>query len=156
MLFLNMNIGKRLSMMVGLALLVAILLAAMGVMGLSATKESLRTVYEDRMVPLKDLAEIRVLMAENRIQLRTALSEFDSISVSGNKAIPVLDRNTASKAADVIEKNIETISGSWKDYMATYLTPEEKTLADKFSESRGKFVADGSEARRGSLAQQQL
>ncbi len=33
--------------------------------------------------------------------------------------------------SELIEKNVTEITKTWGEYMATYLTPEEKLLADK-------------------------
>ncbi|MDQ1363793.1 MAG: methyl-accepting chemotaxis protein, partial [Pseudomonadota bacterium] len=39
--------------------------------------------------------------------------------------------------------NISEISVLWKEYMATYLTDEEKALAEEFASTRGVFVHEG-------------
>ncbi|MDP1657816.1 MAG: methyl-accepting chemotaxis protein [Methylotenera sp.] len=141
-MFSKLSVGQRLASMVGLAVMVTVILTGLGLYGLSASKDSLHAVYEDRMVPLGDLGKISNLMLENRTLLRTALSEVE-IDNSAKKASLVMNPEIASKAADTIEHNIETISKLWKAYMATYLMPEEKILADKFATSRGKFVNIG-------------
>lgn len=143
MMFQKLNVGQRLSMMIGLALTVAVLLATMGVMGISDTKESLRKVYENRMVPVRDLATINTLMMENRTLLRTALSEVNIVATPDKKTLLELDQAAASKAASTIEKNIETINVLWTGFMATHLMPEEKKLAEKFSVSRSRFTTMG-------------
>lgn len=134
-----LTIGQRLFGIIGLAVLVAAILTGLGLYGLSATKDSLKTVYLDRMVPIGNLDKISNLMVENRAILRTALSEV-SIGSAGSDMVLVMDPEAATKAADAIEYNIATIGELWKAYMATYLTPEEKKLAENFAESRGKFV----------------
>lgn len=136
-----LTIGQRLFGIIGLAVLVAAILTGLGLYGLSASKDSLKTVYEDRMLPTGDLSKISNLMVENRALLRTALSEV-SIGSVGKDMVLVMDPEAATKAADAIEHNIATIGELWNAYMATYLTPEEKKLAEKFAESRGKFVND--------------
>lgn len=57
-LLLNVNIGVRLLVLMGLAACVALLLAAAGIAGLVASRDSLRSVYEDRMRPVQQLSEI--------------------------------------------------------------------------------------------------
>jgi len=139
---LKLSVSQRLVVMVGLAIVVTAMLTGLGLYGLSASKDSLRSVYADRMVPLGDLGKITKLMLENRTLLRTALSEVE-IDASGKEAVLVMNPEIAAKSADAIEHNMEVISGLWKGYMATELTPEEKILAAKFAESRGKFVNIG-------------
>jgi methyl-accepting chemotaxis protein len=139
-MFENMSIKSRLMGMNAIGIFVAIGIAAMGLVALTKNNESLKNVYEDRMVPVKDLSKINALMIDNRAKLRTALSEVVIVTTGDKKTALAIKAEEASAAADGIEKNIETIGGLWKDYMTTYLTPDEKILADKFSESRWKFV----------------
>lgn len=138
-----LTVGQRLMGVIGLSVMTAAMLTGLGLYGLSAAKDSLKTVYEDRTKPLADFGKLASLMVENRAQLRTALSEVSIATTAGKKAELVMDPEQATKSADAIEQNIETITGLWKAYMATYLTPEEKILAEKFSASRGKFVKEG-------------
>jgi methyl-accepting chemotaxis protein len=139
----NMKVGQRLAGMVGLAVLVPVLLTSYAIYGLSASKNSLKTVYEDRTLCVEDLNKIKNLMVENRAILRTALSEAKIVTTADKKTGLAMSTEDASKAADGIEKNTLKIDELWKGYMATYLTPDEKILADKFAESRGKFVNEG-------------
>jgi methyl-accepting chemotaxis protein len=127
--------------MITLAVLVAVTLVWLGISGLSASNSSLKTVYEDRMVPVRDLDKLYMNMAQNMVLLETALNEV-KIETVGDTAQLVLNPEIATKTADTMASNIENINGLWKAYMATYLTPEEKILADKFAESRGKFVSE--------------
>lgn len=135
----EMKVGQRLTWLVGLAVVVAAMLAGLGVYGLSKSNDSLKTVFESRMIPLRDLSEIQRLMLENRMALRTALSEVE-IETSGKKAALAMNPQAAVQSAETIEHNIETITVLWKAYMTTQLAPEEKLLAEKFAESRGQFV----------------
>ena len=139
---LNVNIGVRLLALMGLAASVAVSLAAAGILGLAASKDNLRSVYEERMVPVQQLAEIAKLMLTNRMLLQAALSEV-TIGASADPHEPlVLDRVVASMAADAIVKNIESIGSLWKSYASSPLTPAERTLANRFAENRGKFVSE--------------
>ena len=54
-LLAHLRIRTRIGALMLLAALVAALLAAMGIRGLAASKESLRVVYEDRMEPVRSL-----------------------------------------------------------------------------------------------------
>ena len=136
-----LTVGQRLAGMVGLAVLVATTLTGLGIYGLSASRDSLKTVYEDRLVPTGKMGQISSLMVENRSALRSALSEV-KIEMTGKTPSLAMDAETSTKAADAIQHNIASISALWKSYMASTLTPEEKILADKFAESRSHFVND--------------
>jgi methyl-accepting chemotaxis protein len=145
----KLNIGMRLYGLIGIALFVAVILGTLGVFGLSQTQNSLKTVYEDRMVPVKDLALINELMIESRAKIRTILSEAEIVLPVGvqvtaeNRSLRTMNAEEALKAAEYLAKNIEKITALWKGYMATYLTPEEKQLAENFTKSREKFFVEG-------------
>jgi methyl-accepting chemotaxis protein len=148
-MFQRLNIGMRLYGLIGIALFVAVSLGVFGVLGLSQTQGSLKTVYEDRMVPVKDLAMINELMIESRAKLRTTLSEAEIALPIGtqvtaeNKSLRTMNAEEAAKSAEFIGQSMETIASLWKGYMATYLTAEEKQLATNFSNSREKFFTEG-------------
>jgi len=134
-----LTVGQRLAGIIGLAVVVAAMLVGLGMLSLSASNASLKTVYEDRTVPAGDLGKIATLLVENRAALRTALSQVH-IDTTGKEAILAMDQDNSAKAADKIGHNLETIAGLWKGYMATHLTPEEKIQADKYIESRNTFL----------------
>jgi methyl-accepting chemotaxis protein len=121
-------------------LLVAIALGALGLVGLSQTQASLRTVYEDRVLPVKDLAMINELMIDSRVQMLSTINEAEILTSAGTQTSRRMNAEAAKSAADDIGKNIDTIQTLWKGYMATYLTPEEKILAAKFAESKEKLI----------------
>ena len=151
-MFKNMSVKARLTVLNAIAVLVATGIGVMGLVSLERAEESLRSVYEDRMKPVAVLDKMASLMLENRTQLDMALSEVELVSSEDGQleaelpsALPelVLNPEQARKSADAIEQNIATIGGLLRIYMATYLTPEEKILADKYAESRGRFVDEG-------------
>lgn len=97
--------------------------------GMSKARDSLKTVYEDRIIALDQLTDIESLILQNRIAITASLvtSTPDEISINVAK----------------LEKNEAEIDKLWEAYMATYLTPEEKILAAKFADDRKKFVTQG-------------
>ena len=141
-MFSKFKVGQRLMFLIGLAVLVTLVQASMGLYELSGANNTLKSVFEDRMQPVDQLSKISKLMLDNRTEYRVALSEVN-VEVRGKEAVLVLKPEVATKSADAIEHNIEAIGGLWTSYLATGLTPDEKILADKFAESRGKFVNEG-------------
>jgi len=141
-MFQKLNIGMRLYGLIGISLLVAIALGALGVIGLGQTQASLKTVYEDRVLPVKDLAMINELMIDSRNLVLTTINEAETIT-TGTQVNRTMKAEAAAEAAAGIGKNNETIASLWKGYMATYLTPEEKILAAKFAESNEKLQSQG-------------
>ncbi len=123
----------------GVAIAISLGLGVEGMSSLSNTNSALKTIYEDRLVPVQQLAKIQTLTLESRVMLRTALSEIE-VSNANKKTDIILNSQVALKSADNIEKNIGAIGDLWKTYTATYLTPEEKQLAGKFAESQAKLI----------------
>jgi methyl-accepting chemotaxis protein len=127
--FKNMSIKARLISIIGLLSVILLVISGMGINGISKSNESLRTVYEDRTVSLSQLDIIIRALLRNRIAVTDAIA-FPS------------DENLKRQLEHIAE-NKEIIDKNWDAYMATYLTPEEKVLADKFALDRNVFVKEG-------------
>ncbi len=129
-MFKNLTIKSRL--IVILSFLVAFLLGIqlLALFGMSRTIEGLRTVYHDRAIPLRQVAHIESLLLHNRLAITAAL-------VTPTR--DVIYNNTAT-----VEKNLADISRTWNTYTTTtFLTHEERALAEKFVVDREKFIAEG-------------
>ncbi|MDO9053708.1 MAG: methyl-accepting chemotaxis protein [Gallionella sp.] len=125
----NMKISSRLIVMLVSLLVLAVALGGIGLFGMTKADEGLRTVYEDRTIPTGQIAEIQKLLLINRLRITVSL-----VTPTPDE----IQKNTAE-----VEQNIAEIGRIWEIYMATYLTPEEKILADKLAEDRKRFVVDG-------------
>lgn len=124
----NLTIKLRLIFVVGFLSLLAIAIGIQGLVNQGATNSSVKTLYEDRVVALGKLAKVVELIQQNQITIATALHG---------------DPQQFGAAADEVTARIVSVSAVWKDYMATYLTPEEKKLAERFAGSRKTFVENG-------------
>jgi len=100
----------------------------------------MKSIYEDRAVPLEQLFAINDRMKDNKIVLQE-----DAVA-DGRAGKPTGD------VAGVVGKNIEAISKVWAEYMATYLTAEEKGVADSFAPKRMNYVENGLKSGLGLLA----
>ncbi|MES2878863.1 MAG: methyl-accepting chemotaxis protein [Pseudomonadota bacterium] len=125
----NLKVSTRLLVLIGSLSLLLMFIGALGLFGISQSNESLKTVYEDRTMPMAQIAEINQLNLRNRLFIAGAM----------------LDPTPEEIAKDIagVEANILAIDKIWAVYMATYLTPEEAILARKFAEDRAKFVQEG-------------
>lgn len=123
------SIKSTLLLYFGSMVAILFIVESVALLGMIKTKNSLKTVYEDRTVALDNLNRIEVLLYKNRLAITTS-----SITPTPD----VISRNI-----EQIEKNIEEVEDIWKDYMATFLTPEERVLAEKFAYDRRKFVMQG-------------
>ena len=125
----HFKISTRLMLLIGLMSVLLLIVGGMGLYGTDQTRDGLRTVYEDRAVPLGQLSQMQSNLLENRLALTNALANFTPEEVQ--------------RAAAEIATNLAENNALWAAYAATQLTPEEKRLADKFAAERGKFVEEG-------------
>ena len=127
-MFKHFSIKTRLIFLTVLLSAVAIVVGVVGLVNQGATNAALGTVYNDRLVPLSQLSHILSLMQQNQNALSSA-----ALAAEPDNG-PVIAE---------VEARIQEISTLWDRYKATYLTPEEKVLAQTFIESRLAFVRDG-------------
>jgi len=118
--------------MIGLGVLVAAILAVQGLVGLNSSQQSLKTVYENRMQPLQNLAVMNELLGDNANEIKAILDEM-----SKNKS----SSESNSETLKTIEKNSAEIKDRWKKYITSSLTPDEKILAERFNDTHEKFNA---------------
>ncbi|MFT5532616.1 MAG: methyl-accepting chemotaxis protein [Burkholderiaceae bacterium] len=126
---MNMTLKTRLGAIIGFLALLAIAVGLAGLFGMSRANDGLRTVYEDRTVALEQISHIDRMLLQNRLAIAEALRETKRAGLQSQLGI--------------VENNIATIGKVWAEYMATYLTPEEKLLADKFLIDRTEMVKGG-------------
>ncbi len=126
---MNMTLKTRLGATIGFLVLLAIGVGLAGLFGMSQANEGLRTVYEDRTVALEQIASIDRMLLQNRLNIAEALRDTKSTNIKNR--------------LDLVNSNTARITKVWNEYMATYLTPDEKILADKFTADRTSMVNDG-------------
>jgi PAS domain S-box-containing protein len=128
-IFKKLSIKSRL--VLTLSLLVTFLLGiqVLGLFAMSSAMDGMKTIYYDRTVPLKEVADIESLLLETRLNITSALM------------MPIPDIIQSKSAA--AEKNIEVADRLWQSYIKTYLTPEEKGLAATFAANRDRFFEEG-------------
>ena len=102
--------------------------ALIGIISLGYSNEVARSIYEDRVVAMGKLDQVVRLQMQNQLLLTRA--------VGG-------DATAAGKLVDEVEANIQVITKVWTEYLGTYLTPNEKKLADEFTQRRKQFVEEG-------------
>ncbi len=116
--------------LITLVAVLGLFMLTIGLTGIMSTRDSnarLKSIYEDRTVPLAQLSQINELMNKN------ALILYDA-AVSG------LQGSTAADSASQIARNAERINKLWSEYTATYLAPEEKRTADSFIAKRARHI----------------
>ena len=136
-MFCNTKIKTKLVFVMLLLSIALIAIGALGIHGMQEIKQNFRTVYDDRLIPTGQLAKINDLMQENVRHLQLAGMHDPRLDESKLHAHPI------TMHTDQVEQNIVAISKVWQEYMATYLTPEEKKLAEEFMVKRSVFINEG-------------
>ncbi len=119
--FKNLKIKYKVAAASGLFLLIIITLGSVALYAARTLDTSFTSMYEDRLVCISDLSRI----AQNKLQIRiNMVQEFRHLQ----------EKETAEmeKRMEYSAKLGEENTRLWKKYMGTYLTPEEKALADEF------------------------
>lgn len=110
----NFGLAARLSLSFAIPLLLMLLLAATGLLAMNSMNQGLKTVYLDRVVPLKGLKNIADLYA---------VSVIDAVNKAHSGLL------TADQALEQVQTAQQQIAAEWTSYMATTLTDQEQQLA---------------------------
>jgi methyl-accepting chemotaxis protein len=124
-----MKISFKITSIIGLlfALIAAISLIAR--YGLTSANDALKTIYEDRVVCLKQLGDIDYMIP------RTRTLTMDMIMDPSHENI--------NKRIAEIDSDVREIKKIWSEYKATYLTPDEAKLADAYESTQSKYFTEG-------------
>ena len=125
----NRTINARLINVISLLGLLLIIVGGVGLQGIKKANQGLRTVYEDRTLPINQLASIKELQLTSKLNIAAALI---------TPTIEVIGKNV-----DEVAQHTDEINKIWVAYTATYLTTDEKNLADKFVNDRQLLVEQG-------------
>ena len=126
---MKMTLRARLNLVIGFLIVLAIAIGTLGFYGMSESNLGLKTVYEDRTVALEQISRM------DRLLLQSSHSLADTL----------LDP-TAEKLqlqATLMSKNLAQIEQIWGLYMQTYLTQDEKKIADKVTEDKARLIQEG-------------
>lgn len=124
------TLRSRLITLVGGLTASMLIVGSVGLLAMNRINAHAKSIYEDRAVPIAQLSEINDRMRENSLELFAAIA-------SGRVGQP------AGDASSRIAANTDKIGKVWAEYMATYLTPEEKAVADSFVLKRKEYVEKG-------------
>jgi methyl-accepting chemotaxis protein len=131
----NFKIAQRLWLISVLAGVLFVIAIIVGWRGLASAEQSLKSVFEDRAVPLHDLSRVGSIIQENAGNILRAYQHDPSGPLHAIHDHPI------ELHLDAISKGKLEIDAIWVKFMATYLTDEEKLLAADFTEKRKAWVA---------------
>ncbi|WDZ95457.1 methyl-accepting chemotaxis protein [Herbaspirillum sp. WKF16] len=127
-MFSKLTIKARLIFVIGFLAILLVASGALGLASLKSTNTQMRSLYEDRLVALSQLEDVSAGLDTGRYGISTAI---------------VGDSGDIDKGMEQLEASIKKSDARLKEYLDTYLTPEEKVLADKFVPQRQKLIAEG-------------
>ncbi len=122
-----MKISTRLMLLGGVMSALLLIVGSLGLYGIGASNDALRTVYEDRTVPAGQLGDIGSMLLSNQLALSAAL------------ITPTPEVIAASTAT--VDANMAGITKVWAAYTALKLSAEEDKLAKTFTLDRKNFEA---------------
>lgn len=125
----KLKITTRLAIVVGMLSLLLIGIGILGLWGQAKTNNTLRNVYEDRMVPTVLLGEVHSELLSARLSIANA---------RGNPNIDEVNKFTGDA-----REHLAKVEKTWKKVMQTRLTPEELELADQFNTSYQNLLRNG-------------
>jgi methyl-accepting chemotaxis protein-1 (serine sensor receptor) len=125
----KLKISTRLSILIGILSVLMVFVGGIGLRGISQANDALKTVYEDRTVPLGQLAEIGQLVVRNRVLVMDMMSHPNPANIE--------------RRDQELKANIDQVTKLWEAYMATYLTSDEKKLAVKYDGLRKAYEQQG-------------
>jgi aerotaxis receptor len=124
------TLKARLTTQVSVQAAFMVMIGLVGIMATHGSNTHMKSIYDDRTVPLAQLYEVNDRMRGASVLL------FDAVA-NGKAGKPVGD------VAAKFKSNTEALSKVWGEYMATYLTPEEKAVADAFVPKRTEYRENG-------------
>ncbi len=146
----RLTIAQRLWFVTILSGILFLIAVAIGWTGLRAARDALKTVYEDRAIPLHDLGRIQTLVDEKYVHVLAGFQHDPAGALHGAHDHPI------TMHTDVVRGNKDKIDALWAKYLAKYLTEEEKRLAAGFDAKRrvwhGKLLAAVDALERGDFS----
>ncbi len=124
----NLTITSRLGLSMGFLCLLLIALGGIGLASLQASNASLRSLYEDRVLPMGRLSQLVKFMHATR--LAVAESMDSSMSSIANEI-------------DQIEKRVAQEDAILDTYLGSNLSTEEKRLAGQVIDARQAYLKEG-------------
>lgn len=134
---MSLTIKARLILLIAFLIALIAFVGGLGIRGMNAMNTAIDSIYEDRLVPVKELNQIDELMSNSVIELNQI-----SLTHKVTMGEPT-SRANRQPHLDTVAANMETIEQLWSSYMATALTPCEAELAERYTSQRRTFFQQG-------------
>jgi methyl-accepting chemotaxis protein-1 (serine sensor receptor) len=123
-MFKNLTIRTRLIVVIGFLAIELIVGFAVGILNLEKSNDTMKSMYDDRLVALSQLAEVERAVMLNQILIAKAIS-------TGAPAAPILEQ---------VDANTAQADKAWQAYVLTKMADDEKQLSQQFAASRARFL----------------
>jgi len=120
------KISTRLAGLLAALCLLVVLVGAAGLFGMGQSNAGLKSVYDDRVVPLKQIKTVADMYAVNVVDAAHKVRDGALTPAQGQQSVA-----DARKAIDA----------NWKAYLSTQLVPEEAQLVERFQPLQAKADA---------------
>ena len=128
-LLYKFNIGARLALGFAIVLALCLVVAGAGMRGISVIGAELRTMYEDRTVPIEELSSINRLLLRNRILVMDMM------------AFPT-EANIAKRDKE-LKANVAQIDSMWASFIKNDLSADVRGHAEALIDLRKAYVTQG-------------
>jgi methyl-accepting chemotaxis protein-1 (serine sensor receptor) len=123
-MFNNISIKKRLIFVIGFLAIELVAGFAIGILNLEKANGAMKSMYDDRLVALSQIAEVERIVMLNQILVATATQPGAA----------------ASQIADQIDANIARANKAWQAFTLTWMTEDEKRISERFAGARAAFL----------------
>ncbi|WP_170836342.1 Tar ligand binding domain-containing protein, partial [Pandoraea sp. ISTKB] len=128
-MFKNVTIRARLTLALGLFMVLLIVGAAAGLLSLRQSNAAMQEIYTNDMASSQALAQTTI----NTLRARVTLSRIEFIA----------DPTEIKSAIESVRSNLKNADAAYATYAALPMSPDEKVMADAVVLARGKVVNDG-------------
>lgn len=130
---------------IGLSVTVSAMLTILGLYGLMAAKDSLKTVYEDRMLAAGQLSKISSTLLDIQAQTYKMATGISEATTPDGETIRILNHVVVNQVHPKVKEDLAQIAELWKDYITTTKTPKEQTpeeqaLIAKVAIAKDQFI----------------
>jgi len=123
----NMKISSKLTILLAFLLAIVVLTGGLGLYVSGKANSALDTIYDQKLIPLIQLDTIARANLDNQLAIFNAIAQPDDMA----------------KYIQQIAENRAVIDRQWEAYQTSVVDEEDKILAAKFVETRGRFVEEG-------------
>ncbi|MDD5299698.1 MAG: methyl-accepting chemotaxis protein [Gallionella sp.] len=123
----NMKIRARLVFLLAFLLTGLVVISAAGLYAAAKANSALESTYNAKLIPITQMDTIARANLNNRIAIANAV---------------IQPENTAKSIQEIAE-NKSVIDKQWEAFMTSLTDEEDKILAAKFADARGRFVEEG-------------